>query len=500
MTATLSEQLTDYVNAAFTGLWVHTREPDEAQREVAALAHEHSWTLATWDVAAGLHLLSASDTARTDAGPGDPLAPLNALPGLARDDGTALLLLHHYHKFLNSPEVVQTLFARLIAGKQDRTFVVVLAPVVQIPVELEKLFVVLDHPLPDRVALERIARELTSDSPADLPQGLALQQVLDAAAGLTRYEAEGAFALSLTRHNALRPQAIREVKAQTLRKDGLLRLHRGEESLDDLGGLAALKAFCLRALAHRPLDAPARPRGILLLSPPGCGKSQFCKALGNAVGRPTLLLDAGSLLGSLVGQSEANLRQALRTVDAMAPAVCMVDELEKALAGVGGQGDSGVTTRLFGTLLTYLSDHDSDVFFVATSNDITRLPAELARAERFDGVFFLDLPSREEKDVIWGLYRRQFRVPEGQARPEDPDWTGAEIRSCCRLAALLDMSLEKAAEHVVPVAVTAAEQVDKLRSWADGRCLAASAGGIYRRVGAAATPPVRRVRRNPENN
>jgi SpoVK/Ycf46/Vps4 family AAA+-type ATPase len=201
-----------------------------------------------------------------------------------------------------------------------------------------------------------------------------------------------------------------------------------------------------------------------------------------------------------VGQSEANLRQALRTADAMAPAVCMVDELEKALAGVGGHGDSGVTTRLFGTLLTYLSDHDSDVFFVATSNDITRLPAELARAERFDGVFFLDLPTRAEKDLIWALYRRQYRIPEARDRPDDTDWTGAEIRSCCRLAALLDVPLARAAENVVPVAVTAAEQVDQLRSWAHGRCLAASAGGVYRRETPPAAAPARRVRRNPEDN
>jgi SpoVK/Ycf46/Vps4 family AAA+-type ATPase len=238
----------------------------------------------------------------------------------------------------------------------------------------------------------------------------------------------------------------------------------------------------------------------LLLSPPGCGKSQFCKALGNAVRRPTLMLDVGSLLGSLVGQSEANLRRALRTVDAMAPAICMVDELEKALAGVGGHGDSGVSTRLFGTLLTYLSDHDSNVFFVATSNDISRLPPELARAERFDGIFFLDLPTVEERSTIWNLYRRQFRVPPSQARPEDNDWTGAEIRSCCRLATLLDVPLLEAARHVVPVAATAAEQLEKLRSWADGRCLSASSGSIYRRQNGAPPAPGRRLRRDPENN
>src|SRR4029077_15513085 len=182
-------------------------------------------------------------------------------------------------------------------GKQQRTFVVVLSPLVQIPVELEKLFVVIEHALPDREQLERIAHELTADQPDDLPKGTDLQRVLDAAAGLTRYEAEGAFALSLTRHNALRPDSIWAMKAQTLKKNNLLTLHRGQERFDSLGGLNTLKDFCRRAL--RP-GQRVKPRGILMLGVSGSGKSCFAKALGNEVGRPTLLLDMGSLLGSLV--------------------------------------------------------------------------------------------------------------------------------------------------------------------------------------------------------
>jgi SpoVK/Ycf46/Vps4 family AAA+-type ATPase len=200
-------------------------------------------------------------------------------------------------------------------------------------------------------------------------------------------------------------------------------------------------------------------------------------------------------MGSLVGQSEANLRQALKVADAMAPCVLFVDELEKALSGVGSSGDSGVATRLFGNLLTWLSDHTSDVFFVGTSNDISKLPPEFARAERFDGLFFLDLPNAQEKDLIWAQYRRQYGIPEAQARPDDTSWTGAEVKSCCRLAALLDVPLTQAAHNVVPVAVTAAEQVERLRSWASGRCLSASAPGIYRRDGEQVNKPSRRVNR-----
>jgi hypothetical protein len=492
---TLAEQLTDYIHAAFTGLWIQTFEADEAERELAQLARDNKWKLAVWDVASGLRF-PGNAAAASDAGAGDPLAALRALPTLAEADGTAILVLHNLHRFLGNPEVIQTAFAQLIAGKQRGSFLVVLSPVVQIPVELEKLFVVIEHALPDRKQLQRIVHELTSDHPEDLPKGADLQRVLDAAAGLTRYEAEGAFALSLTRHNAIRPASIWELKAQTLRKNNLLALHRGQETFDSLGGLTSLKEFCRRALQP---GKRVKPRGALLLGVPGSGKSAFAKALGNEVGRPTLILDVGALYGSLVGATEANLRQALRIADAMSPVILFVDEIEKALSGVGSQGDSGVSTRLFGTLLTYLSDHESDVFFIASANDISKLPPEFSRAERFDGIFFIDLPTTVEKQAIWQMYRTHFGIAESQAQPDDTDWTGAEIRSCCRLAALLDVPLTQAAHQVVPVAVTAAESVERLRGWASGRCLSASAPGVYRRHGEKPSRSSRRVTRPSDN-
>ena len=492
----LLDQLNGYVNAAYSGIWLQTLEPDEAEREILQHAKQKQWKVAVWDVANGFRLASSATSSGQDVGAGDPLAALRALPALAETNGTALLLLHNFHRFLNSPEVIQTVFAQLIAGKQQRTFVVVLSPVVQIPVELEKLFVVLEHPLPDREQLQRIARDLTSDRPEDLPQGEALDRVLDAAAGLTRYEAEGAFALSLTRHNAFVPQTVWDLKAQTLKKNNLLRLHQGKESFESLGGLPNLKNFCRRALQP---NKSVKPRGVLLLGVPGSGKSCFAKALGNETGRPTLVLDMGALYGSLVGATEANVRQALRIADAMAPCVLFTDELDKGLSGVGGQGDSGVSTRLFGTLLTWLADHDSDVFFIGTANDISKLPPEFTRAERLDAVFFLDVPNVAEKDTIWKMYRALFAIPEKYARPDDTSWTGAEVRSCCRLATLLDVTLHQAAEHVVPVAVTAAESMEQLRTWATGRCLSASDPGIYSRDGQKGLKPGRRVQR-PGNN
>jgi SpoVK/Ycf46/Vps4 family AAA+-type ATPase len=304
--------------------------------------------------------------------------------------------------------------------------------------------------------------------------------VLDAAAGLTRYEAEGAYSLSLVREGRLAPSVVWSIKSQQLKKTSLVSLHAGSERFDDLGGLESLKAFCLRALRPKS-SAICRPRGVLLLSPPGCGKSALGKALGNEAGRPTLRLDIGALMGSLVGETERNVRRALAIAEAMAPCVLFIDEIDKGLSGVAqsGPADSGVSARLFGTLLTWLSDQTSDVFVVATANDVSRLPPEFTRAERFDGVFFIELPTRAQKDGIWRIHCGRFGITDEQARPDDELWTGAEISACCRLATLLDVPLTAAAQHVVPVAVSSAESLGRLRSWANGRCLAADRAGIY---------------------
>jgi len=493
---TLSVRLAEYVRACFTGLWIESHEHEDALAEIARLCRAENWRLATWDIDRGLLI----GKQKADEAGHDPLAAVRALSALAESEGTALLVLVNFHRFLNSPEIVQALARQITAGKQNRTFVVILAPIVQIPVELEKLFVCLEHELPSREQLHEIAGGI-ADKPGELPDGAGLESLLDAAAGLTRYEAEGAFSLSIVRHGHLAPEAIWELKSQTLKKSGLLQLHRGGERFNDLGGLEALKEFCRKALRPRSAANPAaRPRGILLLSPPGCGKSQFCKALGNEVGRPTIVLDIGALMGSLVGATEHNIRQALRVADAMAPCLVYCDEIEKALSGVAssGQTDSGVSARLFGTLLTWLNDHDTDVMFCASCNDISKLPPEFSRAERFDGVFFLDLPGQREKQTIWQMYLDKFGLNTKQQRPVDTDWTGAEIRACCRLSALLDMPLLEAGKNIVPVAVTAAESVERLRSWASGRCLSADKAGIYRREDSAEAR--RRISRNASNN
>jgi len=408
----LCERLAELIQACFTGIWIESHEHDDALAEIGQLCQQESWRLAIWDLEQGLRI--AGTQAAIEGAP-DPLAAVRSLSALAQAGGSALLVLVNFHNFLNSAETRQALARQLAAGKQNRTFILILSPMVQVPKELEKLIIVVEHPLPDRQQLAEIARGVAAEQ-FEFPTGQELQRLLDAATGLTRLEAENAFSLALIRHERLEVSTLWELKSQLLRTSGLLTLHRGGESFEDLGGLESLKAFCKRALRPGISRSNVRPRGVLLLSPPGCGKSQFAKALGNETGRPTLLLDVGSLMGSLVGQTEANVRQALKIVDAMAPAVLFLDECEKALSGVAssGQTDSGVTARLFGTFLSWLNDHSSDVFVVATCNDISKLPPEFGRAERFDGVYFVDLPTPEQREAIWRIYASAFGLDERQ--------------------------------------------------------------------------------------
>ena len=253
----LAERLSEYVRACFTGLWIESHEHEDALAEMAGLCRQESWTLAVWDIDRGLQ--QAGQEA-PDTGGSDPLAAIRALGSLATADSTALLVLVNFHRFLNSAEIVQALARQITLGKQQRTFVVVLSPVVQIPVELEKLFVVVEHELPSRAQLEEIARGIATEA-GELPEGHELKTVLDASAGLTRYEAEGAYSLSLVRHGRLAAECdlgAQDGHAQEERPAGA---PPRQEDFSSLGGLASLKASasgrCCNLAGASPTSGPA---------------------------------------------------------------------------------------------------------------------------------------------------------------------------------------------------------------------------------------------------
>ena len=344
------ERLAEHVRAAFPAIYVQSHEHEDALAEMAHPCPDQHWSLAAWDVDRGMRRGGGGGGGQgsPDAdvtGAADPVAAVKAVNALAAADGTALPVLVNFHRDLHSAEVAQAVANQAAPGKQNRTVLVVLASVVQLPAELEKLFVVVEHDLPTRDQLLEIARGVATE-PGEMPaagdDGAALSALLDASAGLTRWQAENAFSLSLVRHGRLSPPVMWELKAQSIEASGLLSLHRGGEAFGDLGGLDALMGFCAKALTSRQQQL-AKPRGVLLLGVPGTGKSAFAKALGNETGRPTLVLDVGSLMGSLVGATEANTRAALRIADAMSPCVLYCNELEKALSGAaaGGATDRG---------------------------------------------------------------------------------------------------------------------------------------------------------------
>jgi hypothetical protein len=518
--------------AGFQLLLTTTRDPKRFRDELHAFHQMSGTAIVTWDI----NQKFTTDSAMCANGdlkyfakypgfatnaPASPNAPMQALDMITGADGPpdALFVLYNFHPYLAADPSLRTRLQTLFTGNafcctrfdeagNDRSYtrtVLLVQPTATLHPEIQHLFETLPLALPttDEIAVQ-VDNLLTSAVDPNKPE--LIVRMAAAARGLTSHQVEDALSLNLIRYpltNPLLVPGIQAHKCRLINASGLVSYYDGQETFADLGGLAALKSFCSRALRpNRPKLAQAK--GVLLLGPPGSGKSAFAKALGRETNRPTIALDIGALMGSLVGQTEENVRAALAIADACAPCILFIDEVEKALSGSqsSGRTDSGVTARMFGSILTWLNDHESDVFFIATSNDIEKLPPEFTRAERFDGVFFLDFPTAVEKNAIWDLYLTRYELNRSQPRPVDESWTGAEIKSCCRMAAMLETSIVEASTNVVPIVQTSGAAIEQLRDWADNRCLSANEPGPWRKVKARVAPtglnsaPRRRIDRN----
>lgn len=481
----IEKQLKPLVESGFSGIWIKTYEAEEAQRDIVRLCGAEKWDIATWNCAKGvtfpLNLDQATARPIDPKISSNPLFPFQRFIRPEKDKPDRLIvILHNLHRFLDNPVVMQHCIDAVLNGKKHQVHFVVLSSIIEFSPELEKLFRLVEHDLPTDAQVQEIGSALL-ETPTEQPLD---PLVIAAARGLTRREVEDAFALSIHEEGCLVSDYVWALKTQAIKKKDLLEIYRPrdkqKEGFAALCGLDNFKRFAKRLL--RP-DNKISPRGLLLLGVPGTGKSAAAKALSAEVDRPMLTLDMGKIFGRHVGDSEHNMHEALKMADAMAPCLLFVDEIEKALAGAGGEGDSGVATRLFGSLLTWLNDHTSDVLFLGTANDVKPLvnysKGAFVRPGRFDATFFFEVPTREEKDAIWNLYSEQYQVEMSQCG-WDELWTGAEIRACCRLAASLDIPLKEAAEFVIPVAVTAQDQIRDLRDWAKNRCLSASYPGLYK--------------------
>jgi SpoVK/Ycf46/Vps4 family AAA+-type ATPase len=286
---------------------------------------------------------------------------------------------------------------------------------------------------------------------------------------------------------------ILEEKKRVIRKSGILEYHDAQQNLSDVGGLEHLKEWIRkRSVAFseqaRSFGLPP-PKGVLLLGVQGCGKSLSAKAISQVWNLPLLRLDMGRIFSSLVGSSEENMRRAISTAESVAPAILWIDEIEKAFAGTrGGDSDAGTSSRVFGTFLTWLQEKSAPVFVIATANNIATLPPELLRKGRLDEIFFVDLPTPEERKEIFRIHLRQRRrAPEAvdldALAAASEGFSGSEIEQAV-VAALYDAfdhgrdlttdDLLKATTASIPLSKTMKEEIDRLRRWAGDRARNAS--------------------------
>lgn len=438
--------------------------------------------------------------------PGAPRSTGGALPG----ELEALALIHEapeysvfilkdFHPYLKDYRVIRLLRDLAVRARSRAQTIILTSPTLTLPSELEKEISVIEFPLPDEdeisKTLDQVVAAVGDNKSVDAtltPEQR--ERLVKSAQGLTMDEIESVFARSLVEKKRFDVDAVLEEKKQIIRKSGLLEYYAPEAGIKDVGGLELLKEWLEKRTRTftdkaREFGIPA-PKGVLLLGVQGTGKSLCAKAIAATWNLPLLKLDVGRIFGSLVGQSEENIRRAIRVAESVAPCVLWADELEKGFAGVGSSGvsDSGTTARVFATFLTWMSEKTSPVFLVATANDVTALPPEMLRKGRFDELFFVDLPDKKEREQIFAIHlgKRKRDVKKFNLKTlatATEGFSGAEIEQVVVGALyiafdadrdLLQKDLLAEAKAVVPLSVMMREEIDELRTWAEMRTRPAS--------------------------
>ena len=499
-----AREIETLIRARYPLLYIVSAEEARVQELLVDIAQRRQKRVFEWSVSTGV--VPAGTSIQSQKHRNAPTRdPLLALDQVIDQVEPALFVFKDFHPFLakSNHAVVRKLKEIALQLKNSLKTIILVSPVLEIPVELEKEITVLNFPLPAREDLSALLDKIVEDLKQVKQVKIELddagrERLLQAALGLTLGEAENVFAKIIVKDGRLSGEDVNEVlaeKQQIIRKSGLLEYYATNETFSHVGGLAVLKewlqkrAVAFSAEAHA-FGLPA-PKGILMLGVQGCGKSLCAKAVSCLWQLPLLRFDMGRMFGSLVGSSEENVRRAIAVAESVAPAILWVDEIDKAFAGAQGSGvsDGGTTARVFGTFLTWLSEKTAPVFVVATANDISQLPPELLRKGRFDEIFFVDLPTADERREIFGIHLAKRGRDAGQFDLEaliaaSESFSGAEIEQAI-ISALYDAFYarnELTAEHVlealcqaVPLARTMDEHIDRLRKWAVGRARHASA-------------------------
>ena len=493
----MQEELSILIQAQYPLIYLVTSEEERAEQAIAEIAQasKPQRRVFLWTVTHGIVEYGQPRNVTQH----NTVSPEAAVEWSTRQRDPAIFVFKDLHPFVDSPAVTRWLRDAIASFRGSQRTILLMSPVQQIPIELEKEVAVLDFAMPDMAELNQVLSQQL-----DLTRNRRIttetrEKLLKAALGLTRDEAEKVYRKAQVTTGRLTEEEVGIVlseKKQLIRRNGILEYIEEDETIQSVGGLEELKrwltqrsnAFTERA---REYGLP-QPKGMLILGVPGCGKSLIAKTTSRLWGLPLLRLDMGRVYdGSMVGRSEANLRNALKTAESISPAILFIDELDKAFAGTAGSADSdgGTSSRIFGSFLTWLQEKDSPVFVMATANRVERLPGEFLRKGRFDELFFVDLPNAEERKDIFRIHlskrkRDISRFDLDQLANVSDGFSGAEIEQAL-VAAMYDafaqereftqLDIIAAVKATQPLSKTMSEQVTALRDWARQRARPAAA-------------------------
>lgn len=416
-----------------------------------------------------------------------------------------VVVLKDIHPHLKDIRVIRKVKDIVVHNDDEESVVrrclVIVSPVMQIPLELRNLVTVIDWNLPTK---EEIMDYLSQNSilttveknPAKVSAVGApwrteytheeVSQILTSLTGLSLPEVENVVTVAQIKFGEIHSNFLLESKKQMILKNGLLEYYDSDVRLEDVGGMDELKSW-LR-LRQNVFNDEARkfgietPKGLMMVGPPGCGKSYTAKACANMLGMPLVRFDVGKVFSQTVGSSEANVREVIKLIEAVSPCVVMIDEIEKGLAGVqsSNSSDAGTTARVVGTILTWLNDKTAPVFVVATANNIRQLPPELSRKGRFDEIFFVSLPEMSERKETFSIHlkKKGFHPDDydvdGFAKATDK-WSNSECEEALKAALIFAWNEKKAKlsnAHIfraiqegIPLSKTAEEDIEFLYDW-----------------------------------
>lgn len=403
-------------------------------------------------------------------------------------DQPTFIILKDVHHELNRLEIIALLKRiaedNLYREEYSATIFIVSTTVV-IPNELENYITVFDIPLPTEQEINEIVRNFVNDINIEVDQDV-LDEIAVSFKGLNEFQINQILNLAYQNGgyiDAKDKYLILKEKEQFIKKAGMLEIVNFKESIDDIGGLEVLKEWLTRkAKVFQNLDKAIKfgvdvPKGIMIVGMPGCGKSLTAKATASLFEIPLVRLDVGRLLGKYVGESEENMRKALKLSESISPCVLWIDELEKAFAGVGSEGGD-VTTRLFGQFLTWMQEKENTVFIVATANDISKIPPEFLRKGRFDELFFVDLPNDEERRKILEIHLKKRKkwnknIDSIALIEKTEGFNGADLEAVVKEAiedAFIDgkdkittEALLKTIQNTKSISSTMKDKIDKIR-------------------------------------